>query len=220
METANEIVQLKVRLLGISPMIWRRVLVPASTTLRELHGILQVAMGWDGIHLFAFDIHAVQYGSFELCAFSPDISLERFELGKNARFSYVYDMNDHWAHEVRIEGFSAVDPKKSYPVCIGGSGACPPEECGGPHGYLECRDEVGSYDAWRDFGVMVEWLDDVIQKNVANLTVRDALTEDAQGAIERIVAREPFVSSKFSRKPVNQAFRDGRHRDLMRQQLA
>ena len=65
METANEIVQLKVRLLGISPMIWRRVLVPASTTLRELHGILQVTMGWDGIHLFAFDIHAVQYGSFE-----------------------------------------------------------------------------------------------------------------------------------------------------------
>ena len=61
MPATPEIYQLKVRLLGISPMIWRRVLVPTSTTLRELHGILQVAMGWEGIHLFVFDIHAAYF---------------------------------------------------------------------------------------------------------------------------------------------------------------
>jgi Plasmid pRiA4b ORF-3-like protein len=37
--------QLKVRLLELSPMVWRRLLVPAATSLRELHGIIQVAMG-------------------------------------------------------------------------------------------------------------------------------------------------------------------------------
>ena len=58
-EESTTIVQLKVRLLDISPMIWRRVLVPASVSLRELHGILQVSMGWEGIHLYYFDIHAV-----------------------------------------------------------------------------------------------------------------------------------------------------------------
>ena len=46
-EASTRIVQLKVRLLGLSPMIWRRVLVPESVTLRELHGILQVGMGWE-----------------------------------------------------------------------------------------------------------------------------------------------------------------------------
>ena len=51
-EVSPSIVQLKVRLLGISPMIWRRVLVPESVSLRELHGILQVSMGWEGIHLY------------------------------------------------------------------------------------------------------------------------------------------------------------------------
>ena len=51
-EESTRIVQLKVRLLGISPMIWRRVLVPASVSLQELHGILQVGMGWEGIHLY------------------------------------------------------------------------------------------------------------------------------------------------------------------------
>ena len=40
------------RLLGISPMIWRRVLVPESVSLRELHGVVQLAMGWEeGLHL-------------------------------------------------------------------------------------------------------------------------------------------------------------------------
>lgn len=41
-------------------MIWRPVSVPASTSLRELHGILQVAMDWDCIHLCHFVIHAVR----------------------------------------------------------------------------------------------------------------------------------------------------------------
>jgi hypothetical protein len=63
MHSAPETFQLKIHLLGISPMIWRRVLVSSSITLRELHGILQVAMGWDSIHLFQFDIRAVGYGS-------------------------------------------------------------------------------------------------------------------------------------------------------------
>jgi hypothetical protein len=30
-------------------MIWRRVLVPTTFTLRELHGVIQVAMGWEGV---------------------------------------------------------------------------------------------------------------------------------------------------------------------------
>ena len=46
---ADAVLQVKVWLVGISPMVWRRVLVPASFTLRELHGVIQVAMGWDGI---------------------------------------------------------------------------------------------------------------------------------------------------------------------------
>ena len=94
-EESTRIVQLKVRLLGISPMIWRRVLVPASVTLRELHGILQVSMGWEGIHLYHFDIHAVHYGSFELSTESPDIALSRFRFRKGSRFAYLYDLGDY-----------------------------------------------------------------------------------------------------------------------------
>jgi hypothetical protein len=65
MHSAPETFQLKMHLLDISPMIWRGVLVSSSITLRELQGILQVAMGWDGMHLFQFGIRAVDYGSWE-----------------------------------------------------------------------------------------------------------------------------------------------------------
>jgi hypothetical protein len=69
------VLQVKVWLVGISPMVWRRVLVPASFTLRELHGVVQVTMGWEGIHLYVSRARAVRYGSWELSASSPDVTL-------------------------------------------------------------------------------------------------------------------------------------------------
>ena len=147
LDDSTRIVQLKVRLLSLSPMVWRRVLAPESVSLRELHGILQVSVGWDGIHLYYFDIHAVHYGSVELSTESPDVPLSRFRFRERDRFAYLYDMGDHWEHEVRIEKFPDQTPKRTYPICIAGSGACPPEDCGGPPGYLEWREETTGYDA-------------------------------------------------------------------------
>jgi len=218
MDATGDIVQLKVRLLGISPMIWRRVLVPASTTLRELHGVFQVVMGWEGIHLFVFDIHAVRYGSYELFAANPDAPLHGFSLRENDRFSYIYDMGDYWEHEIRVEVINP-PPKKSYPVCIGGSGTCPPEDCGGPHGFHERRDEADGYDAWRDMGVMADFLEDVVAADAPDRPVSDFLSPDVEAAMERIAARKPFVEGKFLRGAVNKRFRAGEHRELMHQKM-
>jgi Plasmid pRiA4b ORF-3-like protein len=63
---AGAILQVKFWLTGISSMVWRRVLVPSSFTLRELHGVIQVAMGWEGIHLYDFHLRAARYGSCEV----------------------------------------------------------------------------------------------------------------------------------------------------------
>ena len=37
--------QLKIRLLGIEPEIWRRFSVPASISLDRLHDVIQIVMG-------------------------------------------------------------------------------------------------------------------------------------------------------------------------------
>jgi hypothetical protein len=84
----SEILQFRIWLLGISPMIWRRIQVPASLTLRELHGVIQLAMGWEGIHLFQFTLRARRFSSLELAARSPDVSLSELCLRVGARFRY------------------------------------------------------------------------------------------------------------------------------------
>ena len=73
----GSILQLKVRVLGISPMIWRRVLVPDSMTLRELHGVVQLAMGWEGIHLFEFVVRGVRYAGADPTDFDASYSALR-----------------------------------------------------------------------------------------------------------------------------------------------
>jgi len=53
---------LKVVLLGVSPMIWRRLLVCGDSTITDLRYILQIAMGWSDDHLHQFRIHGKRYG--------------------------------------------------------------------------------------------------------------------------------------------------------------
>jgi len=149
---STAILQVKVWLTGISPMVWRRVLVPASFTLRELHGVIQVAMGWEGIHLYDFQLRAARYGSFEVGASSPDVTLATLRFRKDARFVYEYDLNIPWRHEVRIEDRLEPEARKTYPVCAGGGGACPPEDCGGPENFMARRDDRFSFDALEGSG--------------------------------------------------------------------
>ncbi len=58
----EEIYQIKVTLLGTTPPIWRRLLVPADMTLEQLHSVLQEAMGWDDSHLHDFRIGERRFG--------------------------------------------------------------------------------------------------------------------------------------------------------------
>ncbi len=62
------------------------MLVPTTLMLRELHGVIQVAMGWEGYHLYQFCLRARRFGSWELSASSPDVTLAALKLRKGARF--------------------------------------------------------------------------------------------------------------------------------------
>ncbi len=200
-------------------MIWRRITVSSASTLRELHGIIQVAMGWEGIHLFQFDIRAVNYGSWELHGASPDIGLHNFNFRRNDRFFYIYDMGDYWKHDIRVEAFPDENLKKAYPICTGGSGLCPPEDCGGVEGFLARRDEAHDYDAWQDVGILSDFASDLLECHDTGKSMADLDMSDVQFAMDRINAREPFVAGRFSRKRVNRQLRDGLHRELVHQQL-
>ncbi len=214
----GSILELKIWLLDISPMVWRRVLVPASSTLRELHGVLQAAMGWEGIHLYQFHLHAVRYGSFELSASSPDVAIDKLGLRRGARFVYEYDLNAVWRHEIRIEDRSEPDPRKTYPLCLDGRGACPPEDCGGPAGYLERRDDELSLDAFDDLDAIADFVEQAVLERRREVLFDPETVGRIEMALDRIAERKRCQGRPFSRREVNARFRRNEHHALMYQQ--
>ncbi len=216
---AGLVLQLKVRLLEVSPMVWRRLLVPVGTTLRELHGILQVAMGWEGIHLFQFRLRAIRYGSPELSAAAATVTLASFRLRTGDRFTYEYDLNIPWRHEIRVERQLERDVGRQYPSCLDGHGDCPAEDCGGPAGYLAWQHEAVGFEAMSDLDTMTEVLAEVLRTRTT-AALDDPDTRWAfEAALERMEERESFLPVPFSRREVNDRFRREEHLRLMDQQM-
>jgi hypothetical protein len=138
------IYHLRVWLRGISPMIWRRLLVPGDHTLADLHDALQIAFGWSDEHLHRFALHGRDYGIPRLggpwyAGDARDVRLADLGLRPRERFLYEYDFTDSWRHEIRVERIGPPDGALCYPLCSAGKHAGPPEDCGGPEAYLEQR---------------------------------------------------------------------------------
>ena len=208
-------------------MVWRRVLVPASFTLDGLTvafsaGGLNLA---GGLMVMPGSVPAVysgqltvQYGSFDLCVQSPDVTLASFRFRKGARFTYAYDMGDFWRHEIRVE--DGLEPGAGrHLVCIGGAHGCPPEDCGGPAGYAERRLEAAGFDALEDLATLADWVKDAVLDRRAELLADADRLGDLEEALDRMEARQPFLNSEFSRRAVNARLRQGEHREFMHQQF-
>src|SRR5919202_4419549 len=141
---AAAVYQLRVVLRGVSPLIWRRLLVRGDSTIADLHATLQIALGWSDEHLNRFVIHGREYGVSHLggIGFRDDprqVRLADLGLRVRERFLYEYDFTDGWQHDVRIEQILPMEPCHSYPVCIAGRRNVPPEDCGGPWAFLKLR---------------------------------------------------------------------------------
>jgi hypothetical protein len=143
---AEVVYQFKITLLGVQPPVWRTVQV-RGCSLAQLHACIQAAMGWGNCHSHLFDVDGSRYGAptpldaslgFEIRDESQTpLSQIIPESGRFYRFYYDYDMGDGWRHEVCFEGYPPLEKDRSYPACLAGERACPPEDIGGPWGYRE-----------------------------------------------------------------------------------
>ena len=200
-------------------MVWRRLLVPAATSLQELHGIIQVAMGWEAIHLFQFRLRAVRYGSAELSASSPEVDLASFRLRTGSRFAYEYDLNVPWRHEIRVEQQVEPEAGRPGPLCLDGHGDCPAEDSGGPAGHLARQHEAVGLEAMDDFDTMTEVLEEVLRTRTTAALDDPDVRWEFEAALERMQERERLLPVPFSRREVNARLRRGEHRVLMHQQM-
>ncbi len=145
-----DVYQLKVQFIGISPMIWRRILVKSNSTIRDLHFILQILMDWDDYYLHQFIIRGKRYGiSWECGVFFDDdadqIFLSDFNFYLNEKFIYEYNFFSEWRIQIRVEKSFHFDARKTYPCCISGSRQAPHEECQGAWSFMALQQK---YSKW------------------------------------------------------------------------
>ncbi len=170
------ILQFKIQIKRITkPPVWRRITVPAHFSFLRLHDVIQMAFGWSSTHLFEFSDKEFMNGISISIPFDNEQSKEDFynasklkikdifsEVGQ--RFIYTYDFGDDWVHDIFLEDIIMNKDKKAR--CLGGRGACPPEDCGGVWGYERIKgvlrmaptsEEAVEYRQWLNLSPYKEW---------------------------------------------------------------
>lgn len=147
--------QFLVVLNGTDPLIWRRIQVPEEYSFWDLHVAIQDSMEWLDYHRHEFVVFDPASGYLEFIGIPEEdefddpsvtpgweLKISDFFIDAIPPATYLYDFDDNWRHTIVHEGVWPVAPGVSYPVCIGGARACPPEYCGGVQGYTEFLEAV------------------------------------------------------------------------------
>lgn len=133
--------QLKITLVGISPPIWRRVLVPSTMRLSSLHDAIQAVFGWTDTHLHHFEFDGEYWGvpddeDFARLNDESKVPLRKLLMAEGWTLNYTYDFGDNWRHKVLLEKILPAGTI-SRPICVDDRRRRPPEDVGGPWGYRE-----------------------------------------------------------------------------------
>ncbi len=170
----HKLFHISVELKGIKPKIWRKICVPDWITLKQLHDVLQVALGWSDCHLYEFEIYGNRFGEpdpdFDLGEPITSTTLARLSsclMGKKS-FNYIYDFGDHWVHSLQITSVSDLPEVTFTPLCLDGARSCPPEDVGGVGGY-ENMLEILSDSNHSEFDSMTQWVGDEFDSQAFNL---------------------------------------------------
>lgn len=174
---AKGVLSLKVTLKNTKPPIWRRILVPDSMNLGDLHTAIQIVMGWNDCHLHDFDAAGERYGdptNTEEVADEGRLKLSVLVKSGVTRFVYNYDFGDNWEHNILIEKAPPANAPGTYPACVAGKRNCPPEDCGGPWGYAELLATLAD-PADPQYEEQLEWLGGDFDPEAFSVAAADAM---------------------------------------------
>ncbi|MDR3114530.1 MAG: plasmid pRiA4b ORF-3 family protein [Treponema sp.] len=130
--------------------VWRRIVIPETYRLEDLHRILQTVFGWKALYGFRFlspDIPAYQTASPLLTLYGGtkagrnkqplqeepglDLAMTVEDLSAQGITEFSYEYGTLW--NVKIIILSRLDIDSKEPIrCIAGAGAAPPESIDGP----------------------------------------------------------------------------------------
>ena len=161
---STKLMVLRVALSGCEDQVWRRIIVPAATSLAVFHDqILIPVMGWArAYHGYVFEdptdgsvfgpqrnsgyIDMMHARSFHCIADDRRVPLGLLlQGGVGAQLYWTYDLGDKYEHVIVLEELQDMDSSKTAAeavVVVDGGGACPPEDGNGiPDKF--CRNYTG-----------------------------------------------------------------------------
>jgi hypothetical protein len=165
-DNVGQIATLRIELLDTDPLIWRQLEVSTSSTLKDLHTLIQAAMGWANQHLWEFRVGRQVYGkpmSGDAWGGPTIVNAGKVRLADLLRprktvIDYTYDFGDSWEHRLTITDVRPADPALVYPRYLGGERPAPPEDCGGVPGFYAALEALAdpNHPEHED---IVDWLD-------------------------------------------------------------
>ncbi len=153
---------------GSEPPIRRRVELPSTLHLDELHLLLQALFGWEDRHLHRFTQGSSPYASdveLFLCPSdveegedqgvpAADVRLDEVLAEPGDALLYAYDFGDGW--EVRLVVEQVGGPVADVRF-LGAEGVAPPEDSGGIHDWNDRQDDAGEVDLARLTDALHGW---------------------------------------------------------------
>lgn len=200
--------QLKIALRDTSPPVWRRVTLPADTSLGCLHDIIQTCFGWHDSHLHSFTEPASgrQFVDFDAPldrdpfrdADEESVTVAEVLPYEGGRLEYTYDFGDDWRHRITLEKILPASTPDRRVRCTGGRRALPrAEDIGGAWGLQAVLDSVADRGApapepWTDLveTLREEGFDaarfdrDALDRELAGLDPQPPTATPAQGPAE------------------------------------
>ena len=205
----DRIVRLMVELDFMSPTIWRRIEVPLTATLRQMHDAIQAAMLFESYHLFEFRIEFD--GEMRRYAVpDPDddfYGVKTYD-AKNVRlgalvdrgvktFSYTYDFGDDWRHTITIESVAAADASVDYPRFVEGEHRAPPEDVVGLPGFEDFLDAMAR-PRHPERKRLIEWYGGLFDPN--DLSLDEVQKRFSKLARRRDLGKAAAAKAKAKRK--------------------
>jgi hypothetical protein len=210
-QSSATIYQLRLVQAGISPMIWRRLLISSETSIAQLHEYIQIAFDWGGEHLHCFRIQGKDYGIAYLGGISfEDNPYERllsgFRLRPRESFRYEYDFTANWRVDIRLEEILLQEEsRRALPVCTGGRGAAPGEEYAGAAAYLQRLDRHRYEFPFEELGTMAAAMRRWLDAGGSREAFGDI--EELREAFERVTVYQEFQPRRCERREINRKLR-------------
>nr|WP_296776089.1 hypothetical protein [Rhodococcus sp. (in: high G+C Gram-positive bacteria)] len=126
---------LSVDVIGVSPRVWRKIKVRSDLLLPEFHAVLQAAIGWGGDTEYVLSglpgrtsleyFTSSMFGGAARGRSGDHVRIDEMLSGPSDHVQYQY--GKRWNHSIEVLSVDS-DVDDLRPVCLDGSGVCPPDD--------------------------------------------------------------------------------------------